>query len=148
MPSRQAKREDGQRRIVSLVALTMPSEIAISRARGKRGVNPGGMLRTSTLVRRQAALGAIPCEFVGPKGIARLFQVLSVSNKYEMAAAAADIYQEILWKLPPGRKRWQTEPRAMLVFDALAAGLAYWHQQGHPIPGFELEGISDQQRFG
>jgi len=134
LPTGERNREARRMRIASLVALTMPSEIAICKARRKRDVNAADASITVALVRREAALGAIPCAFVGPECVQRTFLAFGAANKYEMAAAAAGVYPEILWKLPSNRKRWQTEPHVMPVFDALTVGLAYWRQQGQ-IPG-------------
>jgi len=135
LPTGEKNREARQMRIASLVALTTPSEIVICKARRKRDVNAIDASKIVALVRREAALSAIPCAFVGPKGVQRVFLAFGAANKYEMAALAAGLYPEVLWKLPPNRKRWQTEPRVMLVFDSLTVGLAYWLQHGHQIRG-------------
>lgn len=133
------RREIGRMRVASLLLLTSPSEIVISRARRKRDVDSRDALGIAALVRREAFLRFIPVASAGSRAVERRLPSVRAANKYEMAAAAARSYPEIFWKLPSGRKRWQTEPRVMLVFDALTAGLAFWRQHGNHNPNLRDE---------
>jgi hypothetical protein len=132
--TRTIPRGNGLTRVASLIALTSPSEIVICQARRKRDVDARDAFRIAALVRREAALRSIPFTFAGVKDLQEVLLALRAANKYEMAAVAARTYPEILWKLPPSRKRWQTEPRVMLVFDALVSGLAYWRKHNPQVP--------------
>jgi hypothetical protein len=51
-------------------------------------------------------------------------------SKYDRARVLASVFPELDWKLPPKRKPWQSEPRAMMIFDAAAIGFAYWQSIG------------------
>jgi hypothetical protein len=46
-------------------------------------------------------------------------------SKHDIAETLADQFEELSWKLPAHRKPYQTEARAMLIFDALANGVAF-----------------------
>jgi hypothetical protein len=36
------------------------------------------------------------------------------------------MFPELLWKLPPKRRIWESEHPIMAMFDAVALGFAYW----------------------
>jgi hypothetical protein len=62
------------------------------------------------------------------------FGIFRARTKQETAEALAAIFPELLWKLPPRRKSWQPEPHIPIVFDAVAAGFAYWQKYGSAVP--------------
>jgi len=45
-------------------------------------------------------------------------------TKYEIAESLAKQFEELSWRLPSQRKPYQSESPAMMVFDALATGIA------------------------
>jgi hypothetical protein len=47
------------------------------------------------------------------------------TTKYDIAKGLADRFEELSFKLPNPRKAYQSEAPAMLVFDALATGVAF-----------------------
>jgi hypothetical protein len=71
---------------------------------------------------------SILVHFVSRDAIQNAFRGVRASTKDEMAEALTQIFPELLTRLPPKRKTWQTEPQAMVVFDAVATGFAYWQQ--------------------
>jgi hypothetical protein len=50
-------------------------------------------------------------------------------TKHDIATSLAKQFEEISWKLPGRRKAYQSEAPAMLVFDALANGVAFLGRQ-------------------
>ena len=46
----------------------------------------------------------------------------------------ARMFPELLWKLPPKRKIWESEHPIMTMFDAIAMGFAYWQRDGGRDP--------------
>jgi hypothetical protein len=53
-------------------------------------------------------------------------------TKHDIAASLANQFEELSWKLPRRRKAYQSEAPAMLVFDALANGMAFVEKQTPP----------------
>jgi hypothetical protein len=116
--------------ITSLIDSCDPSVVAVCRARRKGDVDSRRMQMIIRFVTKEASLQSIPVASIHAEEIRNAFCIFRATNKYEMAAAAAGVYPELFWKLPPSRRQWESEPRAMLVFDAIAAGFTYWQQHG------------------
>jgi hypothetical protein len=55
-------------------------------------------------------------------------------TKYDVALRVAEQFEELSWKLPHRRKSYQSEPPAMLVFDAVANGIAFFGKRIHTNP--------------
>lgn len=53
-------------------------------------------------------------------------------NKYEIAARIADRYPELLLRLPSPRKTYESEKFGITIFEAAAAGFAYYGQKITP----------------
>ena len=66
---------------------------------------------------------------LGRDEIGSTFCRIRARTKEEIACAIVGIFPELLVRLPPKRKKWQTEARGMIVFDAIATGIAYWQLQ-------------------
>ena len=81
----------------------------------------------------EATIRSIPVVRINEKDIKRGFQKFKGKSKYDLCPEfLVSVFPELDWKLPPERKPWQTEPRAMMVFDAAAIGFAYWQKHGVP----------------
>jgi hypothetical protein len=57
--------------------------------------------------------------------IKHYFARYNAVTKYEVAQAVADIFPDLIWKLPPKRRVWQREDSRMSIFDAAAAVITY-----------------------
>jgi hypothetical protein len=79
---------------------------------------------------RETTDRSILVHFVSREATQNAFRGGRANTKDEMAEALTQIFPELLTRLPPKRKTWQTEPQAMVVFDAVATGFAYWQQGG------------------
>jgi hypothetical protein len=44
------------------------------------------------------------------------------------------MFPELLWRLPPKRKNYQSEHPSMTVFDAVALGFTYLQSNGAELP--------------
>jgi len=75
----------------------------------------------------------IPTHFVSRKDIREAFRILPGHSKYDIANRLVQLFPELVTRLPPRRKAWQSEPRSMIVFDAIAAGFAYWQRNGKQL---------------
>jgi len=56
----------------------------------------------------------------------RTFAGTGAGTKYGIATALVRAFPELLVRLPPKRKPWQTEDSRMSIFDAVALGLTYF----------------------
>jgi hypothetical protein len=56
------------------------------------------------------------------------------NNKDQIASAVAEQVPELLSILPPRRRIWQSEEYRMTIFDAAAAGIAYFGSKPAKIP--------------
>lgn len=57
------------------------------------------------------------------------FAAAGLNTKHEIATSLTRQFEELSWKLPERRKVYQSELRVMLVFDALANGVALLGRQ-------------------
>jgi RNase H-fold protein (predicted Holliday junction resolvase) len=64
---------------------------------------------------------------VATKQVRRVFAENGKISKHDIAVSVAKQFQELSWKLPRRRKIYQSERTAMLVFDAVANGMTYFH---------------------
>jgi hypothetical protein len=113
-------------KILTLLNDFFPSVIVV-RDR-ERHVDTARILET---VRRQAKQRRFTLKFISRKMIVKAFAVTG-KNKHEVASVLAEQFLTLLSKLPPRRKCWQSEDYRMSMFDAAAAGVAYF-RRGHPL---------------
>jgi hypothetical protein len=85
---------------------------------------------TQTAVGRHSAVFTA----VAPQKVRDYFSSLECLNKHDVATHLVKNFDELSWKLPRRRKSYQSEPPAMLVFDALATGVAYLAGQSPSYP--------------
>jgi hypothetical protein len=79
-------------------------------------------------IRSAAEEYGIPVDVLGRDKIESAFCTFGVRTKEEIARAIVGIFPELLARLPLKRKKWQPEPHGMIVFDAIATGIAYWQR--------------------
>ncbi len=71
----------------------------------------------------------IPMYVLGRDEIQSAFRTFHVRTKEEIASAIVGIFPELIVRLPLKRKKWQPEAHGMIVFDAIATGIAYWQRK-------------------
>ena len=76
------------------------------------------------LAKLAEARGISP-SFVSTADIHKAFAPMNQS-KYQIAAAIANCYPELLPQLPTPRKDWQSEKFGITIFEAAAAGFVYY----------------------
>jgi hypothetical protein len=79
-------------------------------------------------IRSLAEEHGIPMHVLGRDEIESAFCRFRARTKEENAWAIVGIFPELLSRLSPKRKTWQAEARRMIVFDAIAIGIAYWQR--------------------
>lgn len=131
-----AQRMAASRRIASLFAQFAPSEVVVGKARllGSRG--DSGVRHILSSLRHEALSRLIPVRFMKRPELNEAFCRFHVNSKHEIASVLTQVFPELLWKLPPKRKIWESERPRMAIFDAVALGFAYWqrHEAREPTP--------------
>jgi hypothetical protein len=77
-------------------------------------------------IRSVAEAYGIPVHVLGRDEIESAFCIFRARTKEEIACAIVGIFPELLVRLPLKRKKWQPEAHGMIVFDAIATGIAHW----------------------
>jgi hypothetical protein len=119
-------------RVHTLVRRAHPSTVVVKRPRRARTGSvriPGPVLRT---LLSEAAKQRIPMRSVTREEIRSAFSDLGARTKDEIASILVQVFPELLARLPPKRKVWQSERNAMIVFDAVATGFAYLRRDRTP----------------
>jgi hypothetical protein len=70
----------------------------------------------------------IPMHVLEGGEIRHTFRIFEARTKEEIACAIVGIFPELLVRLPLKRKKWQPEAHGMIIFDAIATGIAYWQR--------------------
>jgi hypothetical protein len=60
--------------------------------------------------------------------VGEVFRLVHAESKHEIASMLTQMFPELLWKLPPKRRVWESEHPIMTMFDAVAFGFAYWQR--------------------
>ena len=118
------------KRIEPLLELGHPEVVVVKRAR--RG-NRGSATATTPIVKailREATERQIPVYPMSRTEIQQAFRIFGGSTKDEIANIVAGEFPELLARLPSKKKAWQSERHAMIVFDAIATGFAFWQRNG------------------
>jgi hypothetical protein len=74
---------------------------------------------------------AIPVHLLRRDDVEAAFRVFKVRTKDDIACVLVQIFPELLIRLPPKRKAWQSESHRMIIFDAVANGFTLWQQMAH-----------------
>jgi hypothetical protein len=93
---------------------------------------PGPIFRA--VLRESAGIG-IPVSILIHSEVKDAFRSSGVRKKDDVAEVLVGIFPELLPRLPQRRRNtWKPEWRAMIVFDAIAAGFAFWVRKGVRFP--------------
>jgi len=109
-------------RFVRLLHASRPRLVVLQRL-GKR---PDTRSSVQMIVRLSRCL-SVPVDYVSKRTMQRHFNAFGIRNKEQRATFLAHQFPELLWRVPPKRKRWQHEHQNMPIFDAAAIGTAYIH---------------------
>jgi hypothetical protein len=123
------------KRVASLLTLFVPSIIVVGRT-GKQNLRTGSGVRLILKsIRREASARAISVHLITKVEVRPVFDALHARSKREIASMLAQMFPELLCKLPTERKIWESEHPIMTMFDAVALGFAYWQRDNaHDAP--------------
>lgn len=117
-------------RVAELVRMFPPSAILVRKVRGEVARNSFGVQPILKAIRLKASARSIPVHLIARKEVREVFRAFRAKTKYEIACRLAVMYPELLWKLPPQRKFYESEHPTMTIFDAAALGVMYWQSNG------------------
>jgi len=115
-----------RQRMALLLQHGAPSSIVMKQLRRARLSGNTDGVPILNAIRLAAKEHGIPMYVIGREEIESVFHVFHARTKEEIARAVVGIFPELLGRLPPIRKKWQPEAHGMIVFDAIATGIAYW----------------------
>jgi hypothetical protein len=121
------------RRIRQLMKLFTPSAIAVKRPDRRVEASHPGIRIIANAIRREASQHLIPCRLLARNEIRQAFSTFSAGNKYEIAAVLAQMFPELLSRLPADREPGDCEHPRMVVFDAISVGFTYWQENSAHI---------------
>jgi hypothetical protein len=81
--------------------------------------------RVAAKIAKVAKTEKIPLAFVSGADIRKAFAPVGKS-KYQIAREMAERYPELQFRLPSPRKAYQSEKFGITIFEAAAAGFAYY----------------------
>ena len=121
------------RRIGQLIKVFNPSAIVVKRPDRHVATGYPGIRLMTSAIKRETFAHLTPHHFIDRAEIQEAFRIFGAANKHEIAAVLAQIFPELLWKLPAKRKLGNPEHPRMVVFDAISVGFTYWQQNGTQI---------------
>jgi hypothetical protein len=122
------------KRLVVLLRLFSPTAIVIKRERWDRAKTNPHIKSLVEVTTRIASEHSLPVLLIKHADLRKTFGNMGCETKDEIAAALANIFPELTWRLPPKRRAWQSEHPRMAMFDAIALGLAYWQHPSTEAP--------------
>lgn len=128
------QRAAASKRVASLLTLYIPSVVVVGRTRLLNVRIDSGVRPILRSIRREASSRLIPVRLMRAAEVRKVFGQPRTKSKHEIATMIAQMYPELLWKLPPKRRIWESEHPIMTMFDAVALGFAYWQSDGERDP--------------
>jgi len=117
----EPSRIPAEKKVLTLINDFSPSVMVVRERQGQSDVK---VLET---LRRQAKERHIALSFISQREIMKTFAGAK-KNKHEVASALAQQFSILMSKLPRRQKCWQSEDYRMSIFDAAAAGVAYFRR--------------------
>jgi hypothetical protein len=127
--NRTARIQAAKQKLTSLFALYMPSVFVVQRSQLSKALNAANVESIARFLRRESRLRTIPMLIMRRKDVRDTFRNLQGRSKDAIAAELAQMFPELLSKLPPRRRIWHGEHPTMPLFDAVALAVAYWDRQ-------------------
>jgi hypothetical protein len=130
----EAEAAMASKRLAVLLKSFSPSAIVVKRERWDRAQTNSHIRSLVEVVIRVASAHSVPIFLIEQDDVRKTFSNMDCETRDEIAAALARIFPELVWRLPPKRRAWQSEHPRMAMFDAIALGLAYWQHRSIKLP--------------
>lgn len=129
------------KRLSLLLRLHSPSVIVLKQERWDLAQTNQHMRVLVEMTRDEAIAHSVQIRLLRDAKVKESFRHMGCETRSDIAEALARIFPELTSYVPPKRRTWQAEHPRMIVFDAIALGLAHWHHpctespnlfEGHP----------------
>jgi hypothetical protein len=117
------------KRLISLLQLFTPSAIVTTQERWDRASISPHVRSLEEEILRVAANHSIAVHAISQRQVRQSFLNLGCETRYQIATSLSRIFPELLPRLPPARRLWESEHSSMTIFDAVALGFAYWQHE-------------------
>lgn len=124
-------------RIITLLAFHNPWTVVMRAHKYHSAVNNKKFLAITAAIRAETKRNSTKFCVLTTGQVRHHFALRGQVTKHDIATSLANQFEELSWKLPHRRKAFQSEAPAMLVFDALANGIAFVERQTPPSSGGE-----------
>jgi hypothetical protein len=116
-------------RIITLLAFHNPSTVVVRVRKYHSAFHNRKFLSTVAAIKAETKRNTKEFCVLTIQQVRDHFALRGQITKDDIATSLANQFEEISWKLPRRRKAFQSEARAMLVFDALANGITFVERQ-------------------
>jgi len=123
---RQDKERVALERIGELVRRYLPTVIVVEDCAHEKSRRNARVRQLTERILAAARESAVAGRAVPRATVYRTFAGTGAGTKYGIATALVRAFPELMVRLPPKWKPWQTEDSRMSIFDAVALGLTYF----------------------
>jgi hypothetical protein len=116
-------------RISTLLSFYRPYVIVVRSRTYYSGPENNRFARIVDTIRTEARRKRTRFKILNQHHVRDHFASKGPATKHAIASAVARQFDELSWKLPNPRKPYQKEARAMVIFDAVANGIAFLGEQ-------------------
>lgn len=120
-------------RVSSMLRRSHPAAVVVSqprKTRSNKSKTLGLALRT---IFSEAELRQIPVCTMSREEVKEAFRAHGAITKDDIAWVLVGYFPELLTRLPVRRGKYRSESHRMIIFDAIATGIAYLQQHGATI---------------
>ena len=121
-------------RIRTALRVSSPATVVVRKSQYRGSLDSPLKDRLLRQIKRDAEGYLIPVVMISHADIRRAFQLPRRASKYRVASVIAQRFPELRLKLPAERRAWEPELHSMIIFDAIAVGLAYLQPDGVSAP--------------
>jgi hypothetical protein len=115
-----------EKRISSLLDFHAPSTLVIRKIHVHSPTTAQQLARIIKTIRVEARRRSVGVHVLRAAAVKKFFARSGLTTKHEIALTLAEWFKDIAWKLPNKKKTWQSERFNMVIFDALATGVAFF----------------------
>lgn len=84
-----------------------------------------GSAAITEAIRSRCGHRSTELRWIAAETVRAFFADQGAATKHAVASLLAEWFEELIWKVPPKRKPWQSERYNTLMFDALATAIAF-----------------------
>jgi Holliday junction resolvasome RuvABC endonuclease subunit len=114
------------KRIGLLLDFYEPSVVVIRQISARSPAASRQLGQIIKTVRMEARRRNVDTHILNSDGVKKFFAKSGLATKHEIASTLAEWYKDIAWKLPNKKKAWQSERHNLVIFDAVATGVAFF----------------------